>query len=460
MFSLIVCTDGMMGIGNFDGSIPFRNSGDLANFKKKTLNNIVIMGRKTWDSIPKKPLQQRLNIIISASMKSAPDGVLLFSSIEKCLIELSKKEYRPMEKFVIGGATLYNYFINNNLVQKIYHTVVLKDYHCDIKMNKYDGMRYKKKPVLSPPDFNDECWMYRELEYINHEEIAFLNLLSEILNNGSDRKDRTMIGTRSVFGKFLEFDLSNNTFPLGTTKRVPFRQVFEELMWFLRGQTDADILEKKDIHIWKGNTTRDFLDARGLNNYKEGDIGPTYGFSFRYYGADYIGCDSNYEGQGFDQLSEAIRLIKEDPYSRRIIINLWNPKEQNKMALPPCLFIYQFYVDGNELSCLMTQRSSDISLAGFWNIATGSLLTYMIARMTGLKPKRLKWSIGDAHIYNNQINAVVEQLQRKPRIFPKLFFKSNSPSLENGGQITEFEYSDLELVAYEPHAPIKSVMNV
>lgn len=479
MFSAIVCTDQNYGIGMADGTIPFRNSADLQNFRRLTTGNIVIMGYKTWQTL-KAPLSNRLNIVISRRhysdiLQSA--SLLAFRTIEDCLIYTAKKEYKRMEKFVIGGATIYDYFLQNKLVQKIYHTRVCTNFDCDIKMKKINTYKHytiidtdevrsteEKLYYSAAANKDNNLWIYRIYEFINNEEEKFLDVLYDINTTGTERFDRTSVGTKAMFGKFLEFDLSNNTIPIGTTKAVPLRMVFEELMWFLRGQTDATILEQKGVNVWKGNSSKEFLERRGLT-YEVGDIGPTYGFSFRHYGAQYINAQTDYTGQGCDQLSEVVRLIKEDPYSRRIMINLWNPAVLDQVALPPCLYGYQFFVerDSNSrqtLSCLMSQRSSDISLAGFWNIATGSLLTIMLARVTGLQPKSLKWSIGDAHIYNNQFNAVKIQLERTPRCFPKLFFKESAPNLENNKGITEFEFDDLVLVGYNPYPAIKSIMNV
>jgi thymidylate synthase len=300
---------------------------------------------------------------------------------------------------------------------------------------------------------------------VNREEQQFLDLLDEIMTTGSERVDRTGIGTKAVFGRFLQFDLSNHILPMGTTKPVPIRMVFEELMWFLRGETDSTILEKKGIYVWKGNSSKEVLERHGLP-YQEGDIGPTYGFNFRHYGAEYIDAQTNYTGKGVDQLDNVLQLLRDDPFSRRILINLWNPHCLHQCPLPPCLFGYQFFVDIDPasgerlLSCLMLQRSSDISLAGFWNIVTGSLLTLMVARMVGMRPYTLKWSIGDAHIYNNQVDAVKEQLTRKPRRFPTVHFRDSAPSCSNNKQITEFVFEDLILMGYDPYPRIQSVLNV
>jgi len=313
---------------------------------------------------------------------------------------------------------------------------------------------------------NDPCTsnvLYR-YERCNQYEYDLLTLLRSIISTGERRIDRTGTGTLSLFGSQMEIDISAQ-FPLITTRKMSLRMIFEELMMFIRGQTDSKVLEQRNVNVWSGNTTRSFLDSRGLYHYREGDMGPTYGFMFRHAGADYRGCDTNYTGQGYDQLLEAIRLIRTDPYSRRIMINLWDSSKLDQMALPPCGFNYQFYVSDPEgaklLSCKITQRSSDISLAGGWNIASGALLTYMIARMTGTIPHKLIWSVGDVHIYSNQVHSVVEQLERKPHPLPYVFFSEDAPSMSNGKDITEFDYKKhVRLFGYEHHKFIRFSMNV
>jgi thymidylate synthase len=317
--------------------------------------------------------------------------------------------------------------------------------------------------TISDIDNTNDVILYRYDRH-NKYEYKLLDLLRNIINNGERRIDRTGTGTLSLFGPQLEIDISNQ-FPLMTTRTMSLRMIFEELMLFIRGQTNSKILEARNVNVWSGNTTREFLDSRGLYHYKEGDMGPTYGFMFRHAGADYQGCDKDYTHQGYDQLSQAIHLIRTNPYSRRIIINLWDSSKLDQMALPPCGFNYQFYVsdpDGSKLlSCKITQRSSDISLAGGWNIASGALLTYMIARMTGTLPHKLIWSVGDVHIYNNQIQSVVEQLERKPYPLPFMLFSEDAPSMVNGKHITEFDYSKhIRLIGYEHQKSIRFSMNV
>ncbi|MDC3332834.1 thymidylate synthase [bacterium] len=295
----------------------------------------------------------------------------------------------------------------------------------------------------------------------NPEEEKFLNMLKTILQQ-PDRVDRTGVGTRSIFGSQLEFSLENQ-FPLLTTRRIPIRMVFEELMWMMRGQTDSKILLKKKVPVWEPNTTREFLDNRGLAHLKEGDIGESYGFQYRHWNAKYRGCDEKYDGEGFDQLSYVINLLEHNPTSRRIMMNIWNPDRLNGMALPPCLFCMQFYVEwvGNEkyLSLKITQRSSDISLAGGWNIATGSLLVCMLAHLLGMKPRRVIWSVGDVHIYLNQLDGVGEQVFRTPREFPTLEIINTPDGNSIIERICAFEWSDFKLYNYKPHPRIKLCMN-
>jgi thymidylate synthase len=279
----------------------------------------------------------------------------------------------------------------------------------------------------------------------NTEEIKFLEILSTILGQEESREDRTKVGTKSIFSPpELRFSLENNSFPLLTTRKLPLRHIFEELLWFLRGHTDVGKLQEKKVYVWNANSTREFLDNNGFSHLPENEIGKSYGYQFRKSGGFY------------DQLSNVIHLLKTNPTSRRIIINLWSPHEIDDMVLPPCLFCYQFYVsDGEYLSCKATQRSSDISLAGGWNIATISLLTILLAHICNLKPKEIIWSVGDAHIYLNQLDGVREQITRTPREFPKLFVVKNPKDNE----ITNFEFDHLKLVDYKPHPRIKLSMN-
>jgi len=294
---------------------------------------------------------------------------------------------------------------------------------------------------------------------VNPEEMQYLDVCRDILANGVRRGDRTGTGTLSKFGVQMRYSLRDGTLPLLTTKRTFWRGVAEELLWFVRGSTNANELAEKDVRIWDGNGSKEFLDSRGLGHREEGDLGPVYGFQWRHFGADYTDMHADYEGKGVDQLADCIDKIINNPEDRRIVLSAWNPKDLEMMALPPCHMFCQFYVDTekNELSCQMYQRSADMGLGVPFNIASYALLTHMIAKVTGRKPGDFVHTIGDAHIYLNHVDALMEQLERKPRAFPVLKFKDNGKAYDD---IDGFAFEDFEVVGYKPHATIKMKMAV
>ncbi|XP_014669527.1 PREDICTED: thymidylate synthase-like [Priapulus caudatus] len=286
------------------------------------------------------------------------------------------------------------------------------------------------------------------------DEHQYLDMIRHIIEHGQKKCDRTGTGTLSMFGTQSRYNLRNDIFPLLTTKRVFFRGVAEELLWFIRGSTNGKELSEKGVHIWDANCSREFLDTRNLQHRVEGDLGPVYGFQWRHFGAEYKDMYADYSGQGVDQLAKVIHTIKTNPDDRRIIMSAWNPPDLPKMALPPCHAFVQFYVCNGELSCQLYQRSADIGLGVPFNIASYALLTYMVAHVTGLRPGDFVHTMGDAHVYVNHIDPLKEQLTREPREFPKLYFKRK---VEN---IDDFTMEDLELVGYKPHRKIQMEMAV
>lgn len=287
-----------------------------------------------------------------------------------------------------------------------------------------------------------------------HDEWQYLDQIQQILDNGQEKKDRTGTGTLSIFGMQARYNLRNDVFPLLTTKRVFWRGVAEELLWFIRGSTNANELAAKNVHIWDANGSRQFLDSMNLSHREEGDLGPVYGFQWRHFGAEYEDMHADYTGQGIDQLAEVIHTIRTNPESRRIIMSAWNPLDLKKMALPPCHAFVQFYVCNGELSCMLYQRSADMGLGVPFNIASYSLLTYMIAHITDLKPGDFVHTLGDAHVYLNHIDALKIQLKRTPREFPKLFLKRKVENIE------DFTMEDFDLIGYKPHPRIAMEMAV
>jgi thymidylate synthase len=247
-----------------------------------------------------------------------------------------------------------------------------------------------------------------------HPEQPYLDLLKRVLEKGSIEENRTKIPCHVLFGEQIRFSISNS-FPLLTTKKMFWKGIVEELLWFIKGQTDNSILKEKGVNIWNGNSSRESLDNRGLSKYKEGDCGPIYSFQWTHFGAQYKDCDTDYTNQGINQIDYIIDEIKNNPNSRRIMMTAWNPVDIKDMCLPPCHTSVQFHVrQGKYLSCHMYQRSCDSFLGLPFNIASYALLTYLIAKKTNLIPDELIISFGNVHIYENHIEAVKEQLSREP----------------------------------------------
>ncbi|ODV91036.1 hypothetical protein CANCADRAFT_2755 [Tortispora caseinolytica NRRL Y-17796] len=293
----------------------------------------------------------------------------------------------------------------------------------------------------------------------NQEEQQYLDLCKRIITEGEYRPDRTGTGTYSLFAPpQLRFSLRHNTLPLLTTKRVFFRGVLKELLWFVKGSTNAKLLSDQDIHIWDGNGSREYLDSVGLSYRKEGDLGPVYGFQWRHFGAKYEDCDADYSGKGVDQLAEVINKIKNNPYDRRIILSAWNPADIPSMALPPCHMFAQFYVsfrnEKPELSCVLYQRSCDMGLGVPFNIASYALLTHMIAHVCGIEAGELIHTMGDAHVYSDHIDALKIQIERTPRDFPTLEFAQNITDID------DFTYEDFIVHDYNPMGKIQMNMSV
>ncbi|KAM3838363.1 thymidylate synthase-like, partial [Diretmus argenteus] len=285
------------------------------------------------------------------------------------------------------------------------------------------------------------------------DERGYLDQIRFILQHGSRKGDRTGTGVVSLFGSQARYSLRDQ-FPLLTTKRVFWKGILEELLWFIKGSTNAKSLSEKGVKIWDANGSRDFLDKSGFTEREEGDLGPVYGFQWRHYGAEYTDMHADYTGQGVDQLQKVIDTITTNPEDRRIIMCAWNPKDLPLMALPPCHALCQFYVCDGELSCQLYQRSGDMGLGVPFNIASYALLTYMIAHITGLKPGDFVHTLGDAHIYTNHIEPLKIQLEREIRPFPKLKI------LREVERIDDFRSDDFEICDYDPHPTIKMQMAV
>jgi thymidylate synthase len=267
----------------------------------------------------------------------------------------------------------------------------------------------------------------------NPAEQQYLDLLAEVLESGAPKSDRTGTGTRSVFGRQMRFAL-DPAFPLLTTKKLHLKSILYELLWFLRGDTNIRWLQERGVTIWD-----EWADENG-------NLGPVYGYQWRHWRTP--------GGGEIDQIKNVIHSLKTKPDSRRHIVSAWNPADVDRMALPPCHLLFQFYVANGRLSCQMYQRSADLFLGVPFNIASYAALTLMVTNVTGLKPGEFVLTLGDAHIYLNHLEQVRSQLQREPRPFPRMRL---NPAVK---ELLDFRYEDFTLENYDPHPAIKAPIAV
>lgn len=487
-FSLIVAVHfPSMGIG-CNGALPWKIPEDMARFQAITSAaaagkvNAVIMGRKTWGSIPAKfrPLKGRKNVVLSRSPEALelPEGTARASSLSQALEQLGDD---VDQVFIIGGEALYREALASSSCRGVHLTEVQGTLprECDAFFPALPATRYTL--TQRTPWAAQESLSYRFADFSTAEEVLpaavpgappagcsvsyesnpeegqYLELIRRILERGVLRGDRTGTGTLSLFGESMRFSLRGDRLPLVTTKKVFWRAVAEEMLWFIRGSTNANELAAKGVHIWDGNGTREFLDSRGLTANAPGDLGPVYGFQWRHFGAAYTSFDADYTSQGVDQLQAVVQQLRTNPSDRRIVLSAWNPAALPLMALPPCHMFCQFYAADGELSCSMYQRSADMGLGVPFNIASYALLTRLVAHAAGLRAGELVHVIGDAHIYCNHVDALREQLLRAPRPFPTLSIRAERAV---GCEMDDFRMEDLALHGYDPHGPIKMKMAV
>ena len=255
----------------------------------------------------------------------------------------------------------------------------------------------------------------------SHQENQYLNLINRIIKYGVKTEGRNGT-TISLLGEKMNFDLSNDKIPLLTTKKLAWKTCLKELFWFVNGSTDNRILQKQNVKIWDLNSSRKFLDSRGLYHLNENDLGPVYGHQWRHYNAPYYNFNTNYKGRGIDQLQNVIETLQNEREreSRRIILNAWNPCQINEMALPPCHVLSQYIVKDEELTTILYQRSGDVGLGIPFNIASYSFLTHILAKHCNLKAKEFIHIIGDAHIYEEHVPVLEEQIKNEPLEFPTI----------------------------------------
>ena len=291
-------------------------------------------------------------------------------------------------------------------------------------------------------------------------EYQYLNLIHDVLSNGI-KETRRNGKVLTKIGAMMKFSLQDDKLPLITTKKLAWRSCLHELIWFKNGEVTTDNLVKRNVKIWDGNSSREFLDSRNLNNYREGELGPVYGYQWRNWNKDYININNTMfdianDNPGIDQLQNIIDSLNDTNkrYSRRLIMSAWNPEQLDIMALPPCHVLCQFHVTNKrELSCSLYQRSGDVGLGIPFNIASYSFLTHIIAKHCGLKAKEFIHFIGNAHIYDDHIDALETQSLRVPLEPPTI-------SVNKRDNINDYEFTDIIVDDYEYHPPIKMEMRV
>lgn len=286
-------------------------------------------------------------------------------------------------------------------------------------------------------------------------EYQYLKLINKIIHKGFLEKGRNG-NTLSLIGEQMRFSLKNKKIPLITTKKLAWKSCLKELLWFINGDTNNETLQKQNVKIWNGNASREFLDSRGLNFLAENDLGPVYGHQWRFYNAKYYNCKTNYKNKGIDQLQNVIDGIKESKdsgiSSRRLILNAWNPEQLNEMALPPCHVMSQFFVQDNTLSCALYQRSGDIGLGIPFNIASYSFLTHLLAKHCDLDAGEFIHFIGNAHIYDDHKEALLEQIKRQPKEEPTLEI------VEKRDNIDDYTFKDFKIKNYNHDETINMKM--
>ena len=494
---------GIIGINNtlFTGI-----NEDFAHFKEQTLNKIVVMGYNTFTSLPgKNPINllgQRLNVVISnnhydmivdkISESDEKLEILVYRTFEEfynTLIEgkvvFENEDYNKVKDiFIIGGSHLYNHIYDNYKINAIYETI------SDVRISIDDYSRHRNKIIYFNRLIDENRFykiysksssgimnintgysihnplggsnkingtykinIYQNKTDVNFQELEYLNLLKVIYDEGI-HKDSRNSKVLSIFSPpQMRFDLRKG-FPLLTTKRVPWKTVLKELLWFISGSTDNKVLQSKKVRIWDGNSSKGYLESRGLGDYSEGELGPIYGFQWRHFGAEYKGIDHDHKGEGVDQLKYVIDLIKKDPGSRRIILNSWNAKDLDRMALPPCHVMVQFSVDTHEgcIDAKLTQRSGDMFLGIPFNIASYAYLLHIIGNITGYTPRFFIHDIGDAHIYDNHKEAIIRQIKNTTYEFPKLVIKRKL------NDIDDINETDFDIINYQNQGTIKADM--
>lgn len=503
--NLIVAYDSKKGISK-NGHIPWDIKEDSNFFQDVSSReyipgkkNILIMGKLSWKTLPAqyRALKNRITIVVSKTMTEEELKQDNITGEEVCLARSfldAMHLYEDRYIFICGGSQIYKEAIEHIDMDYYYLTEIDDDYECDNPFpyddllphlidHEIEGSMVKMAELMDQKTFNVmdhnknkkvniTVKKYRNLARclnddpinvmtVNPEENQYLNLLNEIIQKGHFRSTRNS-NTWSLFGKNLEFNLSEG-FPLLTTKKVFLRGIFEELLFFLKGDTNSNHLSEKGVKIWERNTSRDFLDKTGLGHYETGDMGGIYGYNFLHFGYPYENMNTDYTNKGFDQIKYCLGLLKSDQYSRRILMTSFDPANAHTGVLYPChSIVIQFYIEGdNKLSATCYNRSQDFLLGTPFNISSTSLLLYMFCEVINndseykgnkLMPGRLIMNLGDVHVYEDHYTQAIRAILREPMFFPKLKFNRKVTDL------TDFKFEDIELINYICYPPILAKM--
>ena len=485
-FHYVLCTDTNGHIGT-NNQLLYNAPLDMQRFRTLTRSdtpnqNAVLMGRKTWTSLDDthKPLSNRVNVVLTHNNEYArairAAGAYPFTYMKDALTFLNNLQLCKV--FVIGGATLYNDKCLQSHISYVHHTVVNDDASVHLGQTNLIGVDLF---FLQTFDIVEEWSTHTQCSYMDATKcnvtmqkckLTFRTLYRQPTTPSTTSGERQYLAllrrlllaeprqtrnsnTLSQFGERLVIDLSDGTVPLLTSKKMAWKTVIRELLWFVRGDTDNQKLNDEKVHIWDANASRAFLDSRGLTERAENDLGPVYGFQWRHFGATYEDCHTNYEGQGIDQLNHTRMAIENDPTSRRMIFTAWNPTDLDSMALPPCHLLGQWYVAKDDRLWLQVyQRSGDVFLGVPFNLFSYSVLVHMMAHLTNKTVGGLMYILGDAHIYENHIRVVHQQLQRKVHTPPRFRVKNTCTAQS----WEDFTLDSFELLDYTCEDSLKASM--
>ncbi len=472
-----VSSNGIVAPADFKEPLPWfgTNAGkkDLARFRAITMRaDALIMGRRTRESIP-AGLPYRRCLIISRTKHESRPGEEYFESVQSCIARIRTENLRRV--YFIGGL---------NLLESM--KPYISRYDITIIPEQYEGIRseflLKHADEKGDDAVTDNNFDVRNEKFFVRDEEQILRAIARAIRQPV-QKDRTGVGSHQIFGRHMSFDLTGGRLPLITHRKTFLRGIFEELMWFIRGETDVRILQKKGVHIWDGNTSVESLAKAGLNYPPNTLAGPIYGWQWRNFGAEYkskssqnesgviamhhdMGQNATDKDKSGDQLGFIVHSIKTRATSRRLFMSAWNPQQQSEMCLPPCHISYQFHLEQDIadpevywLDCHYYQRSSDMVLALGWNIASAGLLTHMISWICGVRPRRLYGSYGNCHVYANHLNEAREIVGRPTHDPPVIKLKKIHSSENPITDLESIEWADLELHGYRCEPAIKLPLN-